>query len=340
MSKTPITDELRQKARELRVGGASYSDIAKELGIASSTAYKIAGDVLPPESEEVEFLDSESRLLRLLKSYNLKNPETVVAYISTQGEGIYSDLAGLKRCLVDQGVPVGRVGALIRHYAGQEGITIPHALESELATESQTTPLPSQRFSLVGGHIVADPSGLPYLQCLQELEVRLNAQAKPSGDSEALRELKQEMKQLREDTTKQQISSLQQQLQMQAQAHADQMRELTDRLDREKVGRTEMDIIQSVADGVLGEGKAWRTLAEKAVVEGNRLPAMKTPQERDSRKIRYRGAIQADKEMDALGRKIFFGEEMSAEMQQRIYSHKHPGMKPPSPLPPAPQTFE
>lgn len=339
MSKTPLTDELKQKARELRAGGASYEEIGKELGIASSTAFKIAGDVLPPESEEVEFLDSESRLLRLLRSYNVKNPETVVAYVSTQGEGIYSDLAGIKRCLIDQGVPVGRVGALIRHYAGQENIPVPHALESELAIETSATSVSPQRFSLIGGRIVADPNGLPYIQVLQELEIRLNAQVKPAGDSEGLKEIRQEIKEMREAQTQAQIQALQSQLQAQAQASANQLRELTDRLDKEKVGRTEMDIIASVADGAMSEAKAWRTTLKEGIIDGGKLPQMKTPGQREERKTKLHGALQADAEVDALGQKIFFGTPMSPDMEQRIYGQRHL-QKPFTPPPPAQENFE
>lgn len=157
-----------------------------QLGQHVQRAHK-KGEIKPAGSEEVEgFLDNEARFLSLLKSYGIKSPspETVVSYCSSQGEGIYGNLERLRRCLVEQGVPSGKVGPILKHWAAIEQLPLPEKLAAEMEIPNQP-PAPKlqdiDRWSIVAGAPVRDPSGqFTWIQALQYLEVQAKAQAAQS----------------------------------------------------------------------------------------------------------------------------------------------------------------
>lgn len=157
---TKVTEELKERAIELRAEGKSYAEIGKELGIGSSTAFRVSQHIKPTEEvEKPQFLDNESRFLELLKSYGIKDAARIVSYISSQGETAYTNLAILKRCLIEQGVPSGKVAPVLRHHAAIEQIPVPERLAAELAPEAPARQSSVRRFCIINNLPVPDPEG-------------------------------------------------------------------------------------------------------------------------------------------------------------------------------------
>lgn len=178
------------------------------------------------KAEAGRFLDNEARFLSLLQEYGVTNPERVVSYTSSLGEDIYSDLAALKKALSEQGVPTGKLPAIIKHWAATEGLPAPSKEIGAIAPD--TTPLP-QRFSLIGGRIVPDPNGIAYLQCLQELEVRLANQDKGSDEVKGLRA---EVVSLRDALSDSRLASV-----------MAEVKSLKEQIGDKRLGRTELDLM-------------------------------------------------------------------------------------------------
>ena len=79
-------------------------------------------------------------------------------------------------------------------------------------------------------------------------------------------------------------------------------------------GRSEMDILHEIANGVLKEAAGMRTDV-KSYMLSQALPRPKTPEERELRKERYRTALAADEELELLGKRLFFGEPLPSERE-------------------------
>ncbi len=215
------TNEVESKARSMREAGASYGSIAKELGMSKSKAYRITKDIkggtaasgeAPGESKG--YLDAEARFAQLLSDYAIKDAHRVVSYASTQGEDVYSSIETLKRCLVDQGVAPGKIGAIIRHWGAQEGLPVPPRLVAELGPEAPSAKH-SDRWSLIGKQPIRDPDGqYSFLQALQLLQASGSGdddtksllagiyKKLTEGEGSGLADLRDEVRQLREDRTK------------------------------------------------------------------------------------------------------------------------------------------
>ena len=120
------------------------------------------------------------------------------------------------------------------------------------------------------------------------------------GVKAELAELRTTLKEMQEERHRQELGALQHDIDVLAQ----RMGNMT--------GRTEMDILHEVANGVLKEAAGMRTDV-KSYLLSQELPRPKTPEEREARKQRYRTALEADEEIEALGKSLFFGEPPPSE---------------------------
>jgi len=115
---------------------------------------------------------------------------------------------------------------------------------------------------------------------------------------------------MKEDKYREQIETQQNQIRALAQEIKGLGETVAD-LKRPVTGKTEMDIISEVATGglefVKTELPGMRRDLKEALA-GNILPPPKTPGEKAAKVARVKGALQVDQEIEALGRKIFFGE--------------------------------
>lgn len=131
------------------------------------------------------------------------------------------------------------------------------------------------------------------------------------GGKGEIAELRKSLDEMREDRRREEIASLQVQMRGQAEVHQRQMDSLMDKVEemsKPVTGRTELDIIHEVATGMLDEAKGMRGDI-KGYMLSQGLPQPKTPEEREARRQRYRTALAADKEIEVLGKRLFFGEQ-------------------------------
>jgi hypothetical protein len=125
-----------------------------------------------------------------------------------------------------------------------------------------------------------------------------------------LAELRKTLDDMKEQRYREQIESQQRQIA----ALTDKVSELADLvvdLKRPVTGRTEMDLLHEVADKGLEviktELPGFRRDIKEAFM-GGALPPPKSPEERKERTERLRQAVQRDKEIEEIGRRLFFGE--------------------------------
>jgi hypothetical protein len=125
-----------------------------------------------------------------------------------------------------------------------------------------------------------------------------------------LGELKKSLDDMKEQRYREQIESQQRQIG----ALTDKVGELADLvadLKRPVTGRTEMDLLHEVASEGLGviktELPGFRRDIKEAIV-GGALPLPKSPEQRKERTEKLRQAVQIDKEIEEIGRRLFFGE--------------------------------
>ena len=122
--------------------------------------------------------------------------------------------------------------------------------------------------------------------------------------------LEKTLAEMREERYKEQIDSQQKQIG----TLANKVSELTDvvvDLKRPVTGRTEMDIIHEIAAEGIGLAKSelpgFRRDIKEALA-GTALPGPKSERERQEAKTKLRQAVETDKDIEEIGRRIFFGE--------------------------------
>lgn len=133
----------------------------------------------------------------------------------------------------------------------------------------------------------------------------------PKGDEglkEQIAALASTVNELKEEKYRDQITTQQQQIQTLTNKVGELVDTVTE-LRRPVTGRTEMDIIHDVATGVLDEVKGTRGDI-KGYFMSHELPAPKTPEQREARKARFREAVETDRRLEILGRRVFFGENI------------------------------
>jgi len=125
-----------------------------------------------------------------------------------------------------------------------------------------------------------------------------------------LADVKKSLDDMKEERYKDQINSQQQQIQTLTNKVGDLV-DTVNELRRPVTGRTEMDIIHEVATEGIGLAKTELSGLRRDVKEAfgsTALPRSKTPEEREQRKAGYRQAIENDKKLEEVGKRLFFGE--------------------------------
>lgn len=138
-----------------------------------------------------------------------------------------------------------------------------------------------------------------------------------SGGGKGDEALKQQVTSLEKTLTDMREQRYKEQIESQQKAIStltDKVGELSDLvadLKRPVTGRTEMDLLHEVATEGIGviktELPGFRRDIRDALA-GGALPAPKTAKEREDRTAKLRQAVQTDKEVEEIGRRLFFGE--------------------------------
>lgn len=122
--------------------------------------------------------------------------------------------------------------------------------------------------------------------------------------------MQQTIEELKEDRWKMQFDAQQKQIQDVTGVLSKTLETISD-MKKERVGRTEMDIIHEIAEQGLGLAKSELPGLRKDIrdmVGSVALPSTKTPEQREDRKKKYKQAIDTDKDIEEIGRRVFFPE--------------------------------
>lgn len=345
-------DEQRGKALSLKAQGESLAQIGKELGVSKSSVSRLLGEGKPPKEPSVDetFMDGESRFSKLLRDYGLtKEAGRICSYISSQGEGVYTNLQAIRRCLVEQGVAAGRIPAIVRHWAAQERQSIPSDLERDLITEM---PIPKpvrqeqpDRWSLIGDTPARDPENGQYnwLQCLQLLEARkqpVPSQSSPGSDivTIVLNQLKEsnvQNQQLLQAMLDQRFSTLEQRISAASQ----------DRRESSKI-----DVMASGLEGILGEARGIRAdvkgVALMQLAKGEALPPPRSPQQNQAFAKGMEVAVRRQELTQRQAANLWAGgqpltKDEEEELREIVLrAQQRPAARPPTPPPSPVRIFE
>jgi len=81
--------------------------------------------------QATQFTDKQEKFLNLLKMYPIKNPETIVSYVSSQGEDVLEDPQKLMEALADCEISSVRRKQVWKHWLNEQRIDIPEGLEKK-----------------------------------------------------------------------------------------------------------------------------------------------------------------------------------------------------------------
>lgn len=124
-------------------------------------------------------------------------------------------------------------------------------------------------------------------------------------------EMRKAMDEMKEERHRQEVANQQQQIQTLSNKVTELVDKVTD-LNKPVTGRTEMDIIHQIASEGIGVIKTELPGLRKDVKDALgsvTLPGTKSTEEKEHRKGKYREALDIDKNIEELGRRIFFTEE-------------------------------
>ncbi|MBA7714961.1 hypothetical protein ES703_123994 [subsurface metagenome] len=127
------------------------------------------------------------------------------------------------------------------------------------------------------------------------------------GDSalkEALTEMRQSVNEMKEQRYQDQFAGQQKQIQDLANVLKQTLDTISD-LQKNKGGRTEMDIIHEIVTGSKEELSGLRKDVKEAFTSSS-LPPGKSAGEREDRKQRVKKALKIDEEIEELGKRLFF----------------------------------
>lgn len=126
-----------------------------------------------------------------------------------------------------------------------------------------------------------------------------------------LDELKKALVDMKEQRNREQLETQQNQIRL----LADRMKELTDKVVEVRSlagGKSEMDILSDITKEGLGLAKEELPALRKDLREAigtSGLPGPKTPEQRAARKAGFTKAIQKDKAIESLGKRLFFSKD-------------------------------
>ena len=282
------TNEVESRAREMKAAGASIAAIADKLGISKSKAYKLTKGIKVEEGpvESKGFLDAEGKFAQLLTDYGIKDVSRITAYASSQGD-VYRDLSLLRQCLLDQGVTMGKVAPIIKHWAAIEQLPLPQKLATELASEA----------TVLDGRPTRDPDG-EYESFLQALKVAHMETGKSSPDADQLRVLTEKIEALEDERNKAQVAAV-----------LNAVSELRGEIATLKVKDTAQNEFSIMQQG-LGILDRRTGSIESAIISRFGLPAAPLG-EREKKKLTeaISEQSQADAALDALADRVFYGKD-------------------------------
>jgi len=131
-----------------------------------------------------------------------------------------------------------------------------------------------------------------------------------SSMQKTIEELKNDRWQTQFDAQQKQFDAQQKQLENLAGVLNKTLEAIGD-MKKERVGRTEMDILHDIAEKGIDLAKTELPGLRrdiKEAVSSVALPPGKTPEQREDRKMKFKQAINTDKDIEELGRRLFFTE--------------------------------
>ncbi|MBA7651964.1 hypothetical protein ES703_59793 [subsurface metagenome] len=290
------TNEVESRAREMKAAGASIAAIADKLGISKSKAYKLTKGIKVEEGpvESKGFLDAEGKFAQLLTDYGIKDVSRITAYASSQGD-VYRDLSLLRQCLLDQGVTMGKVAPIIKHWAAIEQLPLPQKLATELASEASVRQ--PEKWTVLDGRPTRDPDG-EYESFLQALKVAHMETGKSSPDADQLRVLTEKIEALEDERNKAQVAAV-----------LNAVSELRGEIATLKVKDTAQNEFSIMQQG-LGILDRRTGSIESAIISRFGLPAAPLG-EREKKKLTeaISEQSQADAALDALADRVFYGKD-------------------------------
>jgi hypothetical protein len=132
-----------------------------------------------------------------------------------------------------------------------------------------------------------------------------------SASKATLAAMQKTIEELKEDRWRAQFDAQQKQIQ-DVTAVLNRTLEMIADMKKERVGRTEMDILHEIATEGIELAKTELPGLRKDIKEavGSVVPPLgKTAEQREERKKQYRQAIDTDKDIEELGRRVFFQED-------------------------------
>jgi hypothetical protein len=136
-----------------------------------------------------------------------------------------------------------------------------------------------------------------------------------SGEDSALREalstMQKTIEEMKENQWRTQFETQQKQIQDITGVLNRTLEAIAD-MKKERVGRTEMDILHEIASEGIGLAKTELPGLRrdiKEMVGSVALPSGKTSEQREDRKKKFKQAIDTDRDIEELGRRVFFQED-------------------------------
>ncbi|MBA7617520.1 hypothetical protein ES703_24835 [subsurface metagenome] len=172
----------------------------------------------------------------------------------------------------------------------------------ELARREETSQRLKEAWGVKGG---GDGGTLETIQTLSALGlIRKPGEEESSGLKEALAEMRKSVDEMKEQRYRDQFAGQQRQMQEITNVLNRTIETISD-LQKNKGGKTEMDIIHEIIEGGKTELSGLRKDVKEAFASGS-LPPGKSAEEREGRKQRVKKALKADEEIEELGKRLFF----------------------------------
>jgi len=89
--------------------------------------------------QTIEYTDTQLQFLELIKKYPVKNPETVVDYVSSQGETVLEEPTELAQALSECEITPVRRRQILKHWFANQGVDVPEPIlkQATMSTENK-----------------------------------------------------------------------------------------------------------------------------------------------------------------------------------------------------------
>ncbi len=89
------------------------------------------------EERTIEYTDTQLQFLELIKKYPVKNPETVVDYVSSQGETVLEEPSELAQALSECEITPVRRRQILKHWFANQGVDVPEPILKQAAMSTE-----------------------------------------------------------------------------------------------------------------------------------------------------------------------------------------------------------